>query len=105
MTTMTHEEWLAEAELRFGKDPMEWRFVCPSCGYVAKVRDWKEAGAREGEVAFSCIGRRTGSTQKMFSEDGGPCNYAGGGLFRLNPVNVVKDGKTHSVFAFAEASA
>ena len=41
MQTMTHAEWLAEATRRFGDDPMAWKFVCPSCGHIASVQDWK----------------------------------------------------------------
>jgi hypothetical protein len=81
---MTHAEWIAEAERRFGMDAKTWRFVCPSCKHVASVQDWKDAGAGEGEVAFSCT-------------------YAGGGLFRLNPVQVkMPDGNVRQTFAFAE---
>jgi hypothetical protein len=61
---MTHEEWKTEARKRFGDDSMGWRFVCPSCGHIASVADWKAAGAGEGEIAFSCIGRRLGSGDK-----------------------------------------
>ena len=105
-TSMTHEEWLSEAAKRFGSDPLKWRFVCPVCGYVASVADWKAVGARVGEVAFSCIGRHRENARDAFAGKGaGPCNYAGGGLFRLNPVNVVMDdGRVVETFAFADAS-
>lgn len=98
---MTQDEWRAEAVKRFGSDPMEWRFVCPACGHVAAVKDWKAIGATEGEVAFSCVGRHMDKSREAFTEkkQSGPCNYAGGGLFRLNPVEV--DGHER-VFAFAE---
>ena len=92
--TLTHDEWLTEAKRRFGDDPMDWRFVCPSCGHIASVKDWKDAGAAEGEVAFSCVGRHLGAdSSKTFKKEGGPCNYAGGGLFKLNPVSVEHVGK------------
>ena len=52
-----HAMWLAEAERRFGKDPLRWRFVCPSCGHVASVQDYKDVGAPVECVGFSCIGR------------------------------------------------
>jgi len=101
---VTHQEWEKEAIRRFGQDPMRWKFVCPSCGYVASVQDWKDAGATEGHVAFSCIGRNLGSEKEIFDKTGGPCNYAGGGLFGLNPVEVVfPEGKVIRVFNFAEA--
>jgi len=102
----THAAWHAEGVRRFGDDPMGWRFVCPSCGHVASVMDWKEAGAPEGAVAFSCIGRYMGATDdKTFHRAGGPCDYTGGGLFKLNPVEVEVEGKVQAVFAFADATA
>lgn len=104
--TMTHEEWATEAKRRFGDDPQNWRFVCPSCGYVASVKDWKDAGAPEGHIGFSCIGRSIGSKKELGDKTGGPCNYAGGGLFALNPVLITfPDGTTGYFFDFApEAS-
>lgn len=95
---MTRDEWLAEGRRLFGDDVLQWWFVCPSCGHVASVQDWKDAGAPEGAVAFSCVGRYTGAGgEKTFAKKGGPCDYAGGGLIGLNPVEV--DGTR--VFAFA----
>lgn len=101
---ITHEEWTKEAIERFGDDPLDWRFVCPSCEHVASVRDWKEAGAAEGEVAFSCVGRHAKNPSTMLDKSkAGPCNYAGGGLFKLNPVRVVfEDGQCREAFEFAE---
>jgi hypothetical protein len=95
---MTYEEWYAKGENLFGPDIMRWRFVCPSCGHVASVQEWKNAGAPEGAVAFGCIGRYLPERSEAFGGDGGPCNYTGGGLIRLNPVDV--DGR--QTFAFAE---
>lgn len=103
MRTTTHEEWTAEAKRRFGDDAMKWRFICPSCGHVAAVKDWKDAGASEGEVAFSCVGRHLDADDaKTFAQKGGPCQYAGGGLFGLNPVKVKFGDAEHAVFEFAE---
>jgi hypothetical protein len=99
---MTHTEWITEGEKRFGTDIMDWAFVCPSCGHIATTRDWKEAGAKAEHVAFSCIGRWTGSKKQIFDKTGGPCNYAGGGLLRLNPIEVNQEGAIHRVFAFSE---
>lgn len=98
------EEWRAEARRLFGDDPMQWRFVCPSCGHVASVADWKAAGASEREVAFSCVGRHLEHRREIF-EKPGPCNYAGGGLLRLNPVSVLTGkGESVNVFEFATPS-
>lgn len=98
---LTKAEWEAEAERRFGKDPMAWKFACPSCGHVAAIADWKAAGAPVEAVAFSCVGRWLPDPKEAFRKDGGPCNYAGGGLFRINPVIVVDGDKEHQVFEFA----
>lgn len=99
--TITRADWIKEGEQRFGADQLGWAFVCPSCGHVARVHDWKEAGAGQGEVAFSCVGRhRRGAADMLAGKS--PCNYAGGGLIRLNPVTVVReDGTKTDVFEFA----
>lgn len=110
---ITVAEWRAEGVRLFGEDMFAWRFVCPCCGHVAKVADWRDAGAPEGAVAFSCVGRWTGGgTGAGFfvAREGDPqkaptvpCNYAGGGLFGLNPVEVIDpDGIHRHVFAFAD---
>lgn len=105
---MTRLEWIAEGERRFGPDPLRWRFVCPACGHVATVEDWKRVGATDETVAFSCIGRwQTSPPRAAFGGKGpGPCDYAGGGLFRLNPQPVTAgEGGVIHVFAFAEPAA
>lgn len=108
ITKMTRAEWLAGGTRRFGEDVALWRFVCPSCGHVASVKDYQDAGAPQGAVGFSCIGRYlpepVGGTKGCFDKSGGPCCYAGGGLFRLNPVHVTDEqGEIHQMFAFGEA--
>ena len=99
--TMTSTEWHAEATRRFGPDPMTWRFICPVCSHIASVADWKAAGATEKEVAFSCIGRHLGGRDAFGAAGPGPCNYTGGGLFRLNPITVTDGAVKYTVFAFA----
>lgn len=99
--TMTAAEWQAEGVKRFGPDQMLWRFVCPSCGHVASVQDWKNVGASERQVAFSCIGRHIEGSKDIFGKPG-PCNYAGGGLIGLNPVHVTEGNVVHELFAFAD---
>ena len=99
----TVDQWRAEAARRFGKDSANWKFVCPSCGHVVSVGDYKKAGAPEDAVAFSCIGRYLEKRSEAFHMGQGPCNYAGGGLFRINPVAVIlPDGHESYVFDFAE---
>lgn len=84
-----YEEWEKRGEALFGKDRMKWLFRCPSCGHVTSVQDWQDAGASLEAVAFSCVGRLLGSKQTIGQKDQGQgCNYAGGGLFGLNPVTI-----------------
>ncbi len=101
MAAITAEEWQEEGVVLFGSDQMQWRFVCPVCGFAQSVQDYKDAGAPEAAVAFSCVGRwRDGSRDAFNGKGSGPCNYTGGGLLRLNPMDV--DGR--KVFAFAQNS-
>ena len=97
---MTVEEWQAEGERRFGADTKKWKFVCPSCGHVASVQDWMDVKAPNGAIAFSCVGRWMKEHGHIW-EGKQPCNYAGGGLFRLNPVKI-EGMEDMPVFAFAE---
>lgn len=97
--TMTSEEWLAEGETLFGADRTKWKFVCPVCGHIATPEDWHKAGAPDNAIAHSCVGRWLSHSRDAFRTTGvGPCDYAGGGLFRLNPITV----EGTSLFAFAE---
>ncbi len=103
------EEWMQEGMRRFGPVHDDWKFVCPACGYVASVRDWRMAGAEEGHIAFSCIGRllpkhlrREAFGTARNNRRPGPCNYAGGGFLACNPVMVNQGGVVRATFAFAE---
>lgn len=99
----THAQWVEICMKRFGPNPLRWKFVCPVCQHVASVADWKAAGAPEGAIAFSCVGRFQRVARDAFDGHGaGPCNYAGGGLFHLNPVRVrMANGEIHRVFDWA----
>ncbi len=107
LTRMTQAEWYAEAERRFGEHTRHWKFVCPICKHVASHADYREAGAPDGAVGFSCIGRYLPGPRDAFGGEGpGPCNYTGGGLFPLNPIIVVDErGVEHVMFAFADVDA
>ena len=108
MVVLSEPEWNQRGEQLFGADRMTWRFVCPACRHVASVADWKAVGAPEASVAFSCVGRWLPTSREAFADKPagpGPCNYAGGGLFRLNPVHVERTGGVVStVFAFDESA-
>jgi hypothetical protein len=104
MREISYADWWSEGVTKFGGNFMEWRFVCPACGHVARVLDWQAANAPEAAAAFSCVGRWLQNPRDAFVKGNGPCNYAGGGLFALNPVKVVfPDGVTRNAFEFYDS--
>lgn len=101
---LTHNQWLKEGFERFKTmDVNQWKFICPVCGYIASIKDWIDSGAPIESAAFSCIGRWKDKRRRAFGDQGlGPCDYAGGGLFTLNPVHVTLQDETQvQVFEFA----
>lgn len=100
-TFSSQDEWKKEAVRLFGKDSMKWKFICPSCGHIATVQDWKDAGAPASTIAFSCVGRWLGKKEEAFQKGKSPCNYAGNGLFRINPVTIKEGDVVHKIFDFA----
>jgi len=99
------DEWLAEAKKRFGDDPLNWKFVCPSCGHIQSCvdfRPYKDKGADPNDAYFSCIGRFDGHMKTSMLSGESPCNYTLGGLFVLaTTVVVLEDGRQLPVFEFA----
>lgn len=91
--SISHAEWKVEAENRFGKNQDDWEFICPVCKRISSIKDWRMAKAPMGAIAYSCVGRYDHSEPK--------CNYAGGGLFQLNPVEVDFGESKQKVFEFA----
>lgn len=103
-TQMTYTEWVAEGKRRFGPDTDRWEFVCPVCNHVQSVAECRAAGVPENAIGFSCIGRWLAKSKDAFTNTpkSGPCTYAGGGLFKLNPVAVQSpNGNVIDMFAFA----
>ena len=100
---LTHAEWIVEAKKRYG-DFESVKFRCPMCGHVASVAEYQAANAPEGMIGFSCIGRITTVHRKAFGGKGpGPCDYAGGGLFKMNPIHLTDNGEPFcEVFDFAD---
>lgn len=97
---VTLDEWHLEGARRYGRNVTKWRFVCPSCGMAQSAEDWRAYGAPirdiDRRLGFSCIGNRIKAVCPTadvvdFAEPnrGLGCVYVGGGLFRLNPVEVV----------------
>lgn len=105
---MTHDDWQAEGQKRFGKNELLWKFVCPWCGHVQCAEDFRPfiaAGATGASAYSECLGRYTGAGAVKPAGFKGPCDYAGYGLFQISPVHVLFDGKVIRAFAFAEADA
>jgi len=100
-TKITHAEWLADAERRFGKQARNWKFVCPICGNVASLQEFKDAGAKDPSVGvYQCIGRYRPPQGELKR----PCDYTLYGLLNLAPFVVLTEGdKEHYAFAFADA--
>lgn len=109
------EDWHKLASKKFGKNARHWKFICPVCETPQTAQDFIDAGAPEEEaktsIAVECIGRWLPEKQKAFDSrqgkivKGQPCDYAGYGLFALNPVPVeFEDGKIFHAFDFHEVN-
>ncbi len=99
---LTQAELVTEAQQRFGDNPLDWAFTCPSCGITSNGHDFGKAlkehprKTRKGVdvivsdlIGQECIGRT--------DPDKG-CNWAAYGLFRGPWEIVMPDG--HSVWGF-----
>ena len=103
---LSEAEWREEGVKKFGPDTSKWRFVCPTSGHLATPEDWRAVKAPHKSIAFSCVGGWMPESTATLGEKGkGPCNYAGGGLFRLNPVLVKTGAVEHQMFDFADGDA
>lgn len=106
-TVITKEEWVNRGNQLFGPDMMKWRFVCPACGNIAAVEDFKpfkNKGAKSNAATHDCIGRYDGHIDVVMG-NGKPCNYTGYGLLDFCPVRVIDEGKEIRCFAFAASVA
>lgn len=104
---ISYEEWEAEGEKRYGKDKKVWKFKCPNCKFVQTFNDFLKEGATKDEasgmIGFSCIGRVIKGCKGELGNKTAPCNYAGGGLFRFNPITITHDGQEQTYFDFEDS--
>ena len=98
------EAWEAEGRRRFGNDFMKWRFVCPMCGHIASVEEFKAVGASSPNDAFQCcLGRFTGKGAPKEGDSSG-CNWTVNGLFKVGGASVVHNGNEILIFDYAPVS-
>lgn len=110
MKTMSLDEFKA-ACLAQAPTNEQLVFRCPMCGTLQSGQDLINAGAGktfeevERYLGFSCIGRFTGAASPRAQQDGQPCNWTLGGLFKMHTLEVVTgDGKHHPHFDLATRS-
>ena len=105
---ITHADWLAEGERRFGKNTDAWKFVCPSCGHIQAIGDFrqhKDRGATPDTASQLCIGRFTGAEGAFDPRSTSPATTPSTGLICLaKTVVVMENGAQQPVFDFAEAA-
>lgn len=109
--TIKHEDWLKKAARLYGENAGDWNFICPICKTPQTGKDFVKAGLTKEQastsIANECIGRFLPEKQKAIGEKkivkGRPCNYAGYGIFQLNPVEIeFEDGTIRNAFDFAD---
>lgn len=104
---ITLDDWLKEGDAIFGTNLDDWKFVCPMCGNIQSVADFRKLHEQGHKVEpsssyFNCIGRYIGGRSAFFDDGkkGPPCDYTMGGLFCVANTYVVTEGKEHPVFEF-----
>lgn len=109
----TQDELVAEMKARFGDDPKQWAFICPTCGDVATAQDFKDALDAAGSedspfrhLGQICIGRLVGALKREQPKGGYAgrgCDWAAFGLFHGPEFVIMPDGREVPSFAIAPA--
>ena len=78
------KDWLSALQERFGKDPKNWKFVCPACGNIQSGQDFIDAGKQDynGILYSNCITRYTNSSN---------CKWSLSGLLQIHSTVVISD--------------
>ncbi len=106
--TLTQAELQAEARERFGDDPLNIAFVCPSCGDIARIGDFPED--KRERAGQECIGRSLGALEGPPTNDSGRsrakrgCDWAAYGLIQGPWKIIMPDGNTAFAFPLADAA-
>lgn len=113
MTERTQEELLQELINRFGTNPLNWAFQCPSCKTISTGADFRKALDESGKqhlhasdyLGRECIGRVSGILLRGNKNYSGPgCDWAAYGLFQGPDFIITPDGKRLPAFPIAPAS-
>ena len=129
MTEYQQDAWLEILTERFGPNPLDWAFECPSCGDIATGADFRAALAdhphkrHDGTPVMAsdllgreCIGRTLGALSRAAPKDHWDtrrkrgevrgCDWCAYGLFR-GPDSIITDvgGDVHTLWAFPIAPA
>lgn len=106
MAKYTLKEWLDKGKKLFGDDFLKWKFVCPACGKISSVQEFKDVGADANDSYQCCIGRFTGKgAPTKVSKDG--CNWAAFGFLGTlgeGDTVIADDGHEVAIFKFADPS-
>ncbi|MFC8676715.1 VVA0879 family protein [Streptomyces griseorubiginosus] len=113
---LTQAELLEEARARFGDDPLQWAFICPSCRDVATGQDFQQALAANPRkhttgqdvsatdiVGQECIGRSLGALDKRQTYTGRGCTFVAYGLIPGPWEVALSNGRTMRTFPLARA--
>ena len=114
--TLDFKEWFDIGTKLYGPKIIKWKFICPMCNKIQTAEDLFDAGIKRGKlelyIGFSCIGRFNGKgtpylSGKKIKKFPHGCDWTLGGLFRGmgREVIIVKDGKDHRRFDFADSIA
>lgn len=114
---LTQAELVTEATNRFGTNPLNWAFTCPSCHDTANGQDFSKALAdnprkhRTGAdviasdiVGQECIGRTLGALDKRQPHTGRGCDWAAYGLFPGPWEIALPNGRSMHAFPLADAA-
>jgi hypothetical protein len=107
LTRITKAEWMKKGKELFGENTDKWRFVCPGCGCVQSIEDfrpYKDQGATPDSATHKCLGRYTGGRSWLDDKPvpGQRCDYTGYGLLCICPIIVIDGDKEIRCFAFDE---
>jgi hypothetical protein len=93
---INYDDWILELKARFGDDPKQWAFVCPSCGNVQTIQHFIDHGLKglADNVYYHCIGRYVKNIG---------CDWTLGGLLKINKVSVMRNAQVFPVFEMADA--